>query len=152
MNQRNLKFRCQREVAPILPTVHNKKSRRNSNNPNLTQKDWYWKMYRYVGERKDGWMEKIFMAMPRHWLSEDINSVTILSILNNEDCFCFDYIPLEGDNIQISFDLIESGSNKRSFGGAYLSFIYRKSSWVEDFYILDIVETKLVLEGGLFWE
>lgn len=92
-----------------------------------------WTLQRYSNERNlfDGMME-----FPASILAESLNTNEVLKQLNNRDCFDFDYVPQEGDNLIIS-------SNKGHHG--YLSFLFENNQWNKGYlspfnFILKVIE------------
>ena len=64
-------------------------------------------------------------AFPSEDIGHGLESVWVELNLNDRNCFDFEYTPNEGDEL-VFFNLI----NKYK----YLSFIYKKGVWVNDFY------------------
>lgn len=109
----------------IAPVIHNKNSRRHKKNKILDISDAYkWTLYKYIGT-KDLGMEGL-LYMPSDKLGEYLTNEMMLSALNNEMCFDFDYQANEGDNLVIYHT--ERGSYN------FLSFIYKNQKWKVDSY------------------
>lgn len=133
------------------PIIHNKKARNNKNNPNLIQHDWYWTLHRFVGKIEDSWMEQIYSLSPKNWLSDQINSESVLLRLRNCDCFDFNYEPLEGDNLKIIHESFETVNNRKFHGINHLSFLYREDRWINDSYDPEQDELKFIKTGNIYW-
>ncbi|MBF7091290.1 hypothetical protein IUY40_07040 [Flavobacterium sp. ALJ2] len=103
----------------INSIVHNKKSRKFKKLRN----EFTWTLKKYVGD-SDFTMDGMII-FPLDALSEDLTNKKMLVALNSKNCFDFDYIPNEGDNLRID----TPHTNQK-----FLSFIYRKGEWVPDFY------------------
>jgi len=55
-------------------------------------------------------------------LAENLSAAAILKVLNTQQCFDFDYIPSEGDNLVIH--------NPPRYIEGFISFIYKNAQWV----------------------
>ena len=93
-----------------------------------------WTLYKFLGEKDDLMMGD--MILPVESMGEGLTSDFILQQLNSKKLFDFEYSPSEGDNLEIRKEYLY-----KSFRGQhrpdlydYLSFIYRKGEWVEDYY------------------
>lgn len=75
---------------------------------------------------------------PNDKIGERLNADWIALNLNLEHCFDFEYIPQEGDNLFIQYNVNL---------GPYISFIYRDKEWIIDHYSPFDVKTELVLRG-----
>lgn len=85
-----------------------------------------WVLYEYKGTFASS-LEGM-LNMPSDKLGKFLTEDFVLSQLNSyNNCFDFDYIPKEGDNLQINFQ-------RNSSWTEFLSFIYRKNNWVADSY------------------
>jgi hypothetical protein len=99
--------------------IHYKNSKRHKKNRLLNPENIYkWTLYRYVG-LKDSAMEGLLYP-PSYKLGEYLTNEIVLTGINNETCFDFEYKPNEGDNLVIYIDA-ESVS--------FMSFIYRNGQW-----------------------
>jgi hypothetical protein len=92
----------------------------NSKNLNIPL-EYIWILFKYDGIKKDKEMGRYMF--PADDLGKGLNSEWIALNLNCENCFDFEYIPKEGDNLKIQKNTIMS---------SYLSFIYRNEEWVVD--------------------
>lgn len=140
-----------RSASAFKSVVHNKKARNNRNNPDLIEHDWYWTLHRFVGKIENAWLEQVYLVFPKNWLSDQINSESVLLRLRNSDCFDFNYEPLEGDNLKIIHESQQMANNKSYHGLDYLSFIYREDTWKEDSYDPEQDELLLVKTGNIYW-
>lgn len=105
--------------------IHNKNSRRHKKNPLINSDNIYkWTLYKYVGLHD--WSMEGMLYLPSDKLGEDLTTEILLTELNNETCFDFEYQPNEGDNLVIYID----GESVYSF----LSFIYRNGQWKAESY------------------
>lgn len=107
---------------PIKETVKPKrKSKRNIELPK--ELGYRWTLSRFVGIIEEPLMEGSFEP-PSKDLGKGLNDEWILLNLNLENCFDFEYIPLEGDN------LIFKSNDKFK----YLSFVFSDDKWVKNNY------------------
>lgn len=102
-----------------------KKSKRKSkkNNEMPVELGYRWTLSRFKEFIEEPLMEGSFDP-PSKDLGKGLNDEWILLNLNSENCFDFDYIPLEGDNLIFK-------SNERF---KYLSFIFSKGEWIKNNY------------------
>lgn len=118
--------------------IHNKNSRRHKKDRLLnSDKIYKWTLYKYVG-LKDWTMEGMLYP-PSDKLGEYLTREILITGLNNETCFDFEYKPNEGDNLVIYID----GESIYSF----LSFIYRNGQWKADCYD-DFIDKKERINYG----
>ncbi len=103
--------------APLTATVHNKNSRRAKREraDALPIKDTTWHLQRFIQNIESG-MEGLPM-MPVYKLNDDLTSNYVVSQLNAQNCFDFDYVPNQGDNLTLRSD------------GDFMSFIYGARGW-----------------------
>ena len=122
---KNIKF-CSCLVGGNINTIiHHKKSRRHKKDKLLNTSNIYkWTLYKYAGLQD--WKMDGMLYPPSDKLGEYLTIETILSGLNNESCFHFEYKPSEGDNLVI---YCEEKSNYD-----HLSFIYKNKQWEADSY------------------
>lgn len=78
-----------------------------------------WQLLRYDGEHVNTELEGEYLP-PVNDIGNGLNSAWIELNLNTENCFDFDYTPIEGDNLIIRHS---------SIGYDYLSFIYKAGQW-----------------------
>ena len=111
-------------------------------------------------EKKINWRLSIFeneipptmdfsYYMPSEKLTEEMTCDFIISELNSKNIFDFDYIPNEGDYLYIYYKYIEKDIKnrfRRPLYSDYMSFIYTKGEWNDDFYRGEIV-AKEIYEG-----
>jgi hypothetical protein len=79
---------------------------------------YYWTLLRFVGQEETD--EKGRIMMPAFEIGNGLNYISVLNELNTRNCFDFDFIPQEADEIKI-----HKGSNYLH----YISFYFRKDSW-----------------------
>ena len=99
--------------------LHNKNSRRNKVK---IESEFIWTLYKFEGTNDitlDG-----FINFPVDYINDSLTSDVIILDLNSRNCFDFEYVPNEGDNLIIK----NRNSNK------YLSFIYKNELWTSNFY------------------
>lgn len=94
-----------------------------------------WVIYEYKGTEHSDLMG--LLNMPSEKIGNDLTQEDVLSSLNNEKCFDFEYSPKEGDNLQINFQ-------RNKYWTEFLSFIYRNKVWEADSYytFTEIIEPK----------
>ncbi|MNJ91908.1 hypothetical protein D3C87_95630 [compost metagenome] len=85
---------------------------------------YIWQLFR-AKSKEDSWMEIGRYMMPRDSLGKGLDAEWIALKLNVENCFDFEYDPVEGDNLLIR-------QNVRM--GPYISFIFRSGQWTVDHY------------------
>lgn len=111
------------------------------------QKQYIWSLKKYVGKKHSGMLGQMIMPVER--LNEDLTAAYLLSQLNNNNSFDFDYSPNEGDNFEVRQDYSYTGvkGSPRPDLYEYLSFIFRKGAWVEDVYDVFSDKTKKIKKG-----
>lgn len=115
-----IRFREQefyRKVKGELVRIQNKK---NKEIPLI----YIWRLSRFIEKYKDSTLIGRYI-LPSDDIGKGLNAEWILLNLNIENCFDFDYIPNEGDNLKIS-------SNE--YYSPYISFIFKNNEWVLDHY------------------
>lgn len=128
---------CMPENTATQTIIHNKNSRRHKKNfdkDSYQSKKIMWQLNRYLGSYDSGMIG--MMIMPQDKLTEEITAAYLLKELNTRNVFDFDYTPDEGDNIivRLEFTMPEHKKHRRYEERAYMSFIFRKGIWQEDFY------------------
>lgn len=119
------------------PTVHNKKSRRHNKqldkNAYLEQ-HLVWELHHYMGNIDS--MLTGMILLPSHQLTAIVNNKFVLEKINTKNCFDFEYIPTESDNLIIRVEYKQKKQVKKSNPSLsnYLSFIYKKGAWQTDYY------------------
>ena len=109
---------CMKDI-PRNGILHNKNSRRNKVK---IESEFIWTLYKFEGTNDitlDG-----FINFPVDYINDSLTSDVIILDLNSRNCFDFEYVPNEGDNLIIK----NRNSNK------YLSFIYKNELWTSNFY------------------
>ena len=115
-----IKYREQdlfREVKGELIKIPNKK---NDDIPLI----YIWHLYKYKGKDEVNMMLGRYI-LPSDDLGHGLNTEWIALNLNVENCFDFDYIPNEGDNLIIGQNVDLS---------PYVSFIFKNGIWITDDY------------------
>ncbi|MDL2144394.1 hypothetical protein QQY79_17840 [Flavobacterium tructae] len=96
--------------------IHHKNSRKNRKKRRV---DFTWTLEKCMGYSKmtmDGMGYR-----PEEVLTEDLTNERMLLVLNTNNCFDFDYQPIEGDNLQV---FAPENSMRR-----HLSFIFKNGEW-----------------------
>ena len=125
------------------PIIHHKKSKRNKKEPPLNSDTIYkWTLYKYSG-LEESTMEGLLFE-PSDKLGEYLTNETLLLGLNTENCFDFEFIPSEGDN------LVVYDSQKPS--SCFLSFIYKSGHWNADSYDCFIHKIEKINHGKVVVE
>ncbi len=101
--------------------VHNKKSRLNKDKKNK-QIEYTWTLYKFLGMSKEKELGRYMF--PVNDVGNGLTSDFVLKELNSRNCFDFEYIPNQGDNLIIS----KADSYNR------IEFIFRDGKWEEDHY------------------
>ncbi len=101
----------------------------NSNEP------FSWIIYEYKESFYSG-LEGM-LNMPSKEIGFSLTEEFVLSKINNDYCFDFEYEPKEGDNLQINFQ-------RNKYWTEFLSFIYHNEKWEADSYnaFHEIIEPK----------
>ncbi len=100
-----------RTVGGASIKIHN---RRNEKIPLM----YVWKLYRYAGKVENPEMGRY--QVPTQNIGNGLDEEWIVLNLNLSNCFDFEYIPQERDNLTI-----EPNINS----GPYISFVYRNGEW-----------------------
>jgi hypothetical protein len=100
---------------------------------------YMWQLYRYVSENNGLAMEGEYM-LPVNDIDKALNTEWLLLNLNTENCFDFNYLPNEGDNLIIKQNVLWS---------PYISFIYRNKQWIVEHYSPFCSTTNLIGEGKI---
>ncbi len=124
---------CKGEEQPVVP--HKKSKRWQKKNPPSFA--YIWTLSQFV-EYFDSMMEGL-MCMPDNCLDENLNSDFVLQELNSHNCFDFDCVPKEGDNLKI----------RRNDAGKYFSYIFRAGKWEANSYDVFCTKTELIDSGKL---
>lgn len=98
--------------------------------------EYIWVLFKYKGLTKG--IEMGRYNFPNDKIDERLNADWLALNLNTEHCFDFEYIPEEGDNLFIQYNMNL---------GPYISFIYRDKEWIIHHYSPFEVKTELVLKG-----
>jgi hypothetical protein len=125
---------CETETKPI---VHNQNSRRYKNTLQAKIAGYRWSLARFVNGF-DSEMEGSY-ELPSQDIGAELTAEWVLLNLNNGNCFDFDYIPGEGDNLIM----------KRADEWEYLSFIFTQGEWREDHYVPFSTTLQLMYQGEI---
>lgn len=106
-----------------------------------------WSLYKYLGEKDDMMVGEI--VMPVESLSEEMTADFLLPQLNSQNLFDFEYSPSEGDNLEVRKEYVYKSirGQQRPDHYDYLSFIYKKEKWVEDYYDFFTDKTRQIRKG-----
>lgn len=125
---------CHCEAAEAV--IHHKKSKRwQKKNP--VPLTYRWTISRFVGHFQS--MMEGLMSEPSEKLDKELSSDWLLAEINARNCFDFDYIPLEGDNLTI----------RRSDSWHFFSYLFRNGQWQMGMYNCFSDKTEDVDEGVL---
>ena len=73
-------------------------------------------------------------------IGKGLNAEQILLNLNVDNCFDFDYIPNEGDNLTLTTNIVLS---------PYVSFIFKKGEWTPKHYEPNAYEITFFAHGKI---
>lgn len=135
-NGEKIKYRKQdlyKKIKGKLVKIPNKK---NDEIPII----YVWHLYRYIGKDEENY-ELGRYIFPTDDIGNGLNAEWIALNLNIENCFDFEYIPNEGDNLYITQNIELS---------PYISFIFKNGEWIIDHYDPFSYITKHVNEGKVF--
>ncbi|WP_343632740.1 hypothetical protein [Fluviicola sp.] len=113
-NAANITF-CTCEVEP--ETIHNKNSRRNRGNNATEQRSYRWTLNKITGLSEQT-MDGLLME-PDQAFNRELTDETILTELNDRNCFDFEYEPNEGDSLTLS----------EKHSGRFMSFLFENGKW-----------------------
>lgn len=140
----NIRF-CSCDIEDInfrLPPIFIKKKGRlvekeNPKNANIPL-ECLWTLFKFEGEKEVTELGR-FMR-PVNELGNGLSSEKVIQKLNNENCFDFEYIAKEGDNLKIHQNYVLS---------PYLSFIYQKNKWITGYHNPWSTEISIIHEGKI---
>ncbi|MEG1026479.1 MAG: hypothetical protein RSF34_18540 [Flavobacterium sp.] len=98
---------------------------------------YIWHLYKYIGKDEVNMMLGQYI-FPSNDLGNGLNAEWIALNLNVENCFDFDYIPNEGDNLIIGQNVEMS---------PYISFIFKNGEWIIEHYDPFSEITEHILDG-----
>lgn len=108
-----------------------------------------WSLYQFIEE---GWigMDGVFME-PCINFNENLTAEFFKTKLNTNQCFDFEYLPLEGDILFFNKDVFTKYGKKlkKQYPREYISFIFRSGLWVIDVYDPFYTTTKEIKKGLL---
>jgi hypothetical protein len=105
---------------------------------NKNDNSYYWTLSRLVGLKQEHLIGKVLG--PTHDLGNGITTDAITQLINEGNCFDFEYIPSENDTLSIS---------RRSDNYRYFTLIYRNNQWREGQNPSFISITETIAEGRL---
>lgn len=135
-NGEKIKYRQQelyRKVKGELVKIPNKK---NDSIPII----YIWHLFRYIGQNEENFELGQYIP-PTDDIGNGLNAEWIALNLNVENCFDFEYIPSEGDNLFITQNIEFS---------PYISFIFKNGEWVVEHYDPFSENIKHIFEGKVF--
>ncbi|WP_299107160.1 hypothetical protein [uncultured Tenacibaculum sp.] len=114
-----------------------------------------WKLSKYLGHEWSG-MDGL-MIMPSKNLTQGLTENFVIEELNKQNCFDFDYIPNEGDNLIFEIGWLFNKRGKkieRELEYEYSSYIFKANKWKADSYNPFYEKTEIINEGILknIWE
>ncbi|MBM6499243.1 hypothetical protein H9X54_008000 [Flavobacterium macrobrachii] len=113
--------------------IHHKNSRKNKkvfNRNEYESKEILWSLQKYIGEEIYNGIDWQYQGSAQE-LSNGLTALKIVSILNSDYVFDFDYEPNENDLLSIKLDYLKSTlkGKSRPFIGEYISFIFKNGKW-----------------------
>jgi len=99
-----------------LKAIHNKNSRNSKTTAANELPHYTWSLKRISGPSElnmDG-----LLIEPDSALDNELTSECILEFINESNCFDFDYLPIDGDNLEI-----------RGTNGKFVSFMFENDHW-----------------------
>jgi hypothetical protein len=127
-----IKFRVREFYHKIKGELFRIPNKQNESIPLI----YIWQLFRYVGKEETYSLGKYIF--PTDDIGNGLNAEWILLNLNVENCFDFEYIPYEGDNLFISQNVELS---------KYISFIFQNGEWIIEHYDPFSDITEFILEG-----
>jgi hypothetical protein len=118
-NSETIRYRDQDRYRIIRGESVKYESKRNAKIPLI----YVWRLYRYAGKTFSSEIGRYLV--PSDNIGNGLDEEWIQLNLNYENCFDFDYVPQEGDNLEIAQNVKDS---------RYLSFIFKNGEWVADNY------------------
>ncbi len=134
-NIEEIKFREPESFNRIKGKLVKIKNKKNENISSI----YIWRLFRNINKEKE-WAELGKYLMPSNDIGKGLNSEWIALNLNVENCFDFNYIPQEGDNLFIQ---------KNEILGKYISFIFRNKEWKIEHYDPFNIITEHITDGIL---
>lgn len=124
--ENKLKFcTCLQEKDIEIINLHKSLNKfRKDQIPN-SKEPFTWIIYEYKGSYNSS-LEGM-LNMPSKEIGFSLTEEFVLSQINNDYCYDFEYEPKEGDNLQINFQ-------RNKYWTEFLSFIYRDEKWEADSY------------------
>ena len=123
----NLKFcTCLEKKDRELINLHKRLEKFQKKQIPGSKEPFSWVLYEYQGSDDSDLMG--LLNMPSDKIGSFLTEDYVLSQLNSkENCFDFNYVPKEGDNLQVNFQ-------RNKYWTEFLSFIYRDKKWEADSY------------------
>ena len=85
-----------------------------------------WYLSHFLGEKETNLIGKMIMPVAQFDFSTLITDDYIVAQLNESNCFDFEYIPKNGDNL-----IVRQYHNKKE---EFMSFIFKGAKWTSDYY------------------
>lgn len=106
-----------------------------------------WTLDQYLGEEWIGMDGMIYM--PENKLTDELTEDFFLKELNENECFDFEYIPSEGDNLifQLKYIFDRKGRRKKNTRMGFISFIFKGEKWTISSYNCFYDKTERMKEG-----
>lgn len=98
---------------------------------------YIWHLWKFIGSDSESAILGQYI-FPTDDIGNGLNAEWIALNLNVENCFDFEYIPCEGDNLYITTNIEMSD---------YISFIFKNKEWIVDHYNPFYDTVKLLLSG-----
>lgn len=99
---------------------------------------YIWHLARYIGAQKNFMLGRYLF--PVEDIGKGLNAEWILLNLNVDNCFDFDYIPNEGDNLTLTTNVVLS---------PYVSFIFKNGEWTAEHYDPNADEINFFAHGKI---
>lgn len=133
----SLKFcTCLEEKDKAIIDIHNSLEKFQKKQLPGSKDPFSWVLYEYKGTVHSDLIG--MLNMPSDKIGFSLTEAYVLTQLNSDnDCFDFEYVPVEGDNLQINFQ-------RNKYWTEFLSFIYRNHQWEADSYytFTEVIEPK----------
>lgn len=134
-NSDSIKFRKPELYKKVKGKLIRIKGKENDEIPLI----YIWRLFRHVNKEKE-WAELGRYMMPSDNIGKGLDAEWIALNLNVENCFDFEYIPQEGDNLFIQ---------KNEILGKYISFIFKDNEWIIDHYDPFTTDVEHIKDGIL---
>lgn len=113
--------------------IHHKNSRKNKevfNRNEYESKEIHWSLQKYISEEVYNGIDWQYQGSAQE-LSNGLTALNIVSILNSDYVFDFDYEPNENDLLRIKLEYLKSSfkGKSRPYIGEYISFLFKNGKW-----------------------